>query len=187
MEIRDFKYSAPLNKAKSAQQTMPPPSELADVLKTRKGAAGRSTSNAITGMTMNRLAPETAEAAIHAGQSVETRGLSQFESLNQLSKSDRDLLGAMTGWTVGNDMIFRNQNGKQGFPEGLNSHSLRNFMMGLDGARRTGVITGDVTQSQFKELIKQARANTSGMGEVFNEELEKNGLKYFENKGGSLS
>jgi|GEM_PF-5967057 len=182
MEIRDFEYLAPLKKVNPQQRAMVAPRESADVAK----ADGRATHNEVTGMTTNKLAPETAKVAMNAGQSVKTQGLSQFESLNQWSKSDRDLMGAMTGWTVGDDMIFRDQNGKQGFPEGLNSHSMRNFMMGLDGARDTGAITGDVTLAQFQELIKQARANTSEMGEVFNEALERNGLDYFKNRAAAL-
>jgi len=108
-----------------------------------------------------------------------TPDTSIFDSLNRWSVEDRKLLEAMTGYTVDERGTFFDKNGNVGYPEDLTSHSLRSFSIMLMGARDTGVVAGDqITIPEFRELMKQARASATSLGEKFNEELLEKGLAY---------
>ena len=113
-----------------------------------------------------------------------TRGTSLFEKLNFISKSDRRLLSAMTGYSVDSYGRFTDKNGKQGYPEDLTQHSLRSFQMAFLAARSgrsADAIAGeDITKSEFIKLMNQSRAVASSMGEKFNEDLLVRGLAYLE-------
>ena len=110
---------------------------------------------------LKQYVAEAQESAV-ASQVQETpeinpRDTSWFESLNFVSKSDRKLLEAMTGYTVDEFGGFTDKNGKRGYPEDLTQHSLRTFQMELLAARSgrsSDTIAGEnITQSEFIKLI----------------------------------
>ncbi|MBL4692882.1 MAG: hypothetical protein JKY92_06080 [Magnetovibrio sp.] len=96
-----------------------------------------------------------------------------------MSKSDRKLLEAMTGYSVGEFGQFTDKNGKPGYPEDLTQHSLRSFEITMMGERKNGGIAGeDISVSEFKQFMAQARASATSMGETFNEDLLIKGLAH---------
>ena len=139
-------------------------------------------SGAVTGMTTSHIADDTIGAVVRQSQETNTvysGDTSQFEKLNFMSKSDRKLLEAMTGYSVGEFGQFTDKNGKPGYPEDLTQHSLRSFEITMMGERKNGGIAGeDISVSEFKQFMAQARASATSMGETFNEDLLIKGLAH---------
>ena len=141
--------------------------------------------SAVTGMTTPKIANDTIGPVVQQSQQTNEvlRG-EKFRNQNQISVSDRKLLGAMTGYSVSKDGDFTDKNGKSGFPEDLTQHTLRSFMIALHGARDVGLVAGkDITANEFKKMMASVRGSVAGLGEPFNQDFLVKGLAYIEGRG----
>ena len=130
---------------------------------------------------IKQLEQYLAEAQEEGASAASSDSTNSFER-RVLKESDRKLLEAMTGYRADEYGQFYDENGEPFYPGGLENHALRSFAMMLDGARRgypEDAIKGDIiTPDEFSRMMKQVRASSSQMGEVFPEDLLTNGLAY---------
>lgn len=159
------------------------------LITTDQGASVNNVS--LTGTASGLLSSDMANHAIQATQASDTKHYIA-QPFAYMTDSDKKLIEAATGWTIGSDNKFRDKNGNPVQGQGLSNHSLDLMMMNIQGARvaqSQGIsipsVGNPITAQQFSDMAVKWKANAASMGETFNASLLSNGLAYLNGRDGT--